>query len=389
MENFKEKACLCALNRIFGFEPKVALELISRLGSASAVFDLTSKELDGLLAGPFFKYKGQICPQAVENEADELEKLSSMDISFCGWTDEHYPELLKECEDPPVGIYIRSRTPVEELWKPSCNIAVVGTRDISPYGTEWCTRVVKALSQTDVRPTIISGLALGTDITAHRTALENGLPTIGIMATGPDSVYPGRHRAFAEQMVCTPGCALVSDYPPGTAPVALNFLRRNRIIAGLSNATLLIESKIRGGGMMTCRLAYSYNRDVYALPGRADDLRSQGCNDLIRRKIAEPITSEKELIDSLGLKYRKSHLTSTLESRLAAHYTDSLTDEQLCMMKTIVQTIRKHRCVYLEDLSNQIGANYRTVVELTGILEIDGFICIDLLQRCSINYKNV
>ena len=83
MENIKEKACLCALNRIFGFEPKVALELISRLGSASAVFDLTSRELDGLLAGPFFKYKGQICPQAVENEADELEKLSSMDISFC------------------------------------------------------------------------------------------------------------------------------------------------------------------------------------------------------------------------------------------------------------------------------------------------------------------
>lgn len=140
---------------------------------------------------------------------------------------------------------------------------------------------------------------------------------------------------------------------------------------------------------MTCRLAYSYNRDVYALPGRADDLRSQGCNDLIRRKIAEPITSEKELIDSLGLKYRQTNRAATLESRLAAHYTDSLTDEQLRMMKTIVQTIRKHRCVCLEDLSNQIGANYRTVVELTGILEIDGFICIDLLQRCSINYKNV
>ena len=388
MEDIKEKACLCALNRIFGFEPKVALELISQLGSASAIFGLSSKELE-LLTGPYFKHKGQICLQAMEAEMEELSKLSSQGISFCGWTEEYYPGLLKECEDPPVGLYIRSSTPVEELFRSTCNFAVVGTRDISPYGTEWCSRIVKSLSHTDTRPTIISGLALGTDIIAHKTALENGLPTIGVMATGPEMVYPYRHKAFAEKLVNTPGCALISDYPPGTAPVALNFLRRNRIIAGLSHATLLIESKIKGGGMMTCRLAYSYNRDVYALPGRADDIRSQGCNDLIRRKIAEPITSEKEIIDSLGLKFKRAPQRSDIEMLLLNRYAKSISRDNLEAMKMILKAIQQHRGINIEELSALTGFDYKKTVETTGILEIDGFIYIDLLQRCSINYKNV
>ena len=388
MENLKEKACLCALNRIFGFEPKVALGLISQVGSASTIFELSSKELD-MLTGPYFKYKGLICPKAAEAEMEELEKLSAQGISFCGWTDDNYPELLKECEDPPVGLYIRSSTPAGELWKARSNIAVVGTRDISPYGMEWCSRIVRSLAFTDARPAIISGLALGTDIIAHKTALENGLPTIGVMATGPECVYPHRHKAFAEQLVNTPGCALVSDYPPGTAPVALNFLRRNRIIAGLGNATILIESKIKGGGMMTCRLAFSYNRDVYALPGRVDDIRSQGCNELIRRKIAEPVTSEKELIDSLGLKIRNTCQVSNLEARLVRSYESAADNDRIDMMKNIILAIKKHRGISVEELSELTGIGYIKTSELTGMLEIDGFICIDLLQRCSINYKNV
>ena len=180
-------------------------------------------------------------------------------------------------------------------------VAVVGTRDISPYGREWCERIVHALARTSPKPLIVSGLAIGTDICAHKAALEASLPTIAVMATGTDTIYPYRHRQIAEKMSGTQGCALVTDYPPGTAPLPVNFLRRNRIIAGLSHATILVESKIKGGGMMTCRLAFSYDRDVYALPGRADDLRSQGCNHLIRARMAEPLTSEEDIIDSLGL----------------------------------------------------------------------------------------
>lgn len=371
------------MNRIFGFEPKIGLELISNLGSASALFNLDSRELDHLI-GPYSKYRDRISREAVYMEAEELEKLESSGITFCGWTDDCYPQLLKECEDPPIGLYIRSSTPLDELWKPQARIAVVGTRDISPYGKEWCERIVRSLALTENRPVIVSGLALGTDITAHRTALEQGLPTIGVMATGPEEVYPFRHREFAQRLVHTPGCALISDYPPGTSPVALNFLRRNRIIAGLSDATLLIESKIRGGGMMTSRLAYSYNREVYALPGRADDVCSQGCNELIRRKIAEPITSEKHLAESLGLTFRRCTPAAGIMQRLETAYGGMLSGGRMSLMAQIIRTIMTRRGITLDELPDATGIDYRSVAEIVGILEIDGFIRIDVLRRCRI-----
>lgn len=386
MKNLDEKACLCAMNRIFGFEPKIGLEILAHLESAEALFGLDGEGLDRLM-GPFSKYRNLIREETVYTEARELARLADNGISFCGWTEDIYPELLKECEDPPIGLYIRSSTPLQKLWEPCRRIAVVGTRDITPYGREWCERIVRSMSLSDDRPVIVSGLALGTDITAHRTALESGLPTIGVMATGPEDVYPYRHKDFANRLVSTPGCALITDYPPGTAPTALNFLRRNRIIAGLGEATILIESKLKGGGMMTCRLAYSYNREVYALPGRVDDIRSQGCNDLIRRKIAEPVTSEAKLLESLGLTMRRKSSHAGLEACLRAAYGNSSSPERLAMMAAILRTIAGNRGIVMDDLPAATGIDFRTVAELAGILEIDGFISIDMLRRCTIIYK--
>lgn len=374
------------MNRIFGFEPKIGLEILAHLESAEALFGLDSEGLDRLM-GPFSKYRNLIREETVYTEARELTRLADNGISFCGWTEDIYPELLKECEDPPIGLYIRSSTPLQKLWEPCRRIAVVGTRDITPYGREWCERIVRSMSLSDDRPVIVSGLALGTDITAHRTALDSGLPTIGVMATGPEDVYPYRHKDFANRLVSTPGCALITDYPPGTAPAALNFLRRNRIIAGLSEATILIESKLKGGGMMTCRLAYSYNREVYALPGRVDDIRSQGCNDLIRRKIAEPVTSEAKLLESLGLTMRRKSSHAGLEACLRAAYGNSSSPERLAMMAAILRTIAGNRGIVMDDLPAATGIDFRTVAELAGILEIDGFISIDMLRRCTIIYK--
>ena len=358
------------------------------LGSAQKVFSLSREEME-VITGPYFKFKDRICRRALEAEARELLRLREKGIYFCGWTEEDYPLLLKECEDPPIGLYVRSSTPASELWKPCSRIAIVGTRDISPYGKEWCERAVRSLAGTDGRPVIVSGLALGTDITAHRAAIEEGLPTIGVMATGPDEVYPYRHKEFARKLAQTPGCALISDYPPGTSPIAINFLRRNRIIAGLSDATILIESKLKGGGMMTCRLAYSYNRDVFALPGRVDDLRSQGCNELIRRKMAEPITSEKSLIESLGFSHRRKTSGAGMLERVTASYHDKAPQEHITLMCKILNAIKANRGICIEDIPSATGIDFKTTVELIGILEIDGFINIDLLKRCSINYKNV
>lgn len=383
MKNFEEKACLCALNRIFGFKPKIALALISNFGSASEVLSMRNKDID-LVLGPYSGYTKELRMASVEKEARELERLADGGISFMGWTEEGYPEALKQCEDAPVGLYIRSRTPVEELFRPRREISIVGTRDISLYGKEWCEKAVKALSQTAEHPRIISGLALGTDICAHKAAVENGLETIAVMATGPEDIYPYRHREFAMKLCETPGCALITDYPPGTAPLAIHFLRRNRIIAGLSEALLLIESKIKGGGMMTSRLAFSYNRDVYALPGRIDDIRSQGCNWLIRSKIAEPIISTDGLIESLGLTPLEACTSDNPEYNIRHAYAGRLSEDRISRMASLLLAIRQERGITLESLCLRCGMDYGQVATLTGILEADGFICIDLLQRCSI-----
>ena len=383
MKNFEEKACLCALNRIFGFKPKIALALISNFGSASEVFSMRDKDID-LVLGPYSGYTKELKMASVEKEARELERLADGGISFMGWTEAAYPEALKQCEDAPVGLYIRSRTPVEELFRPRREISIVGTRDISLYGKEWCEKAVKALSQTAEHPRIISGLALGTDICAHKAAVENGLETIAVMATGPEDIYPYRHREFAMKLCETPGCALITDYPPGTAPLAIHFLRRNRIIAGLSEALLLIESKIKGGGMMTSRLAFSYNRDVYALPGRIDDIRSQGCNWLIRSKIAEPIISTDGLIESLGLTPLEACTADNPEYNIRQAYAGRLSEDRIARMASLLLAIRQERGITLESLCLRCGMDYGQVATLTGILEADGFISIDLLQRCSI-----
>lgn len=386
MENLEEKACLCALNRIFGFRPEIGTALISHLGSGSEVFRLGRSSLEEML-GRDSRHLELISPDAVRDACRELKSLEGSGTRFIGWNDPAYPSLLKECPDAPVGLYIKSLTPPEKLWNTSGSIAVVGTRDISPYGREWCIRTVSALASSGKKPLIISGLALGTDICAHRTALEYGLPTIAVMATGPDSIYPFRHRDFAERLWKTEGCALVTDYPPGTAPLGLHFLRRNRIIAGLSEAVILIESKIKGGGMNTARLAFSYSRDVYALPGRADDIRSQGCNRLIREKIAEPLVSTEDLLESLGMRSAAGKRKASAVEILRERFNGRTSPEDLASMSSIIEAIRKERGITLEEISHATGIDYHRTARIAGILELEGLICIDLLQRCTLEAK--
>ena len=384
MENFEETACLCALGKIFGFKPKIALALIEHLGEAREVFKICRKDLE-LLLGPHSQFTDTIRKSAVYAAADELERYEKMDICYVGWPQEHYPALLKECPDAPIGLYIRSRTHPSKLWTPAKSVAVVGTRDISPYGKEWCRKIVEGMADTQQKPLIVSGLALGTDICAHKTAIERGLPTVAVMPTGPDAVYPHRHLAFADQLSRTPGCALITDYPPGTSPLPVNFLRRNRIIAGLSHATVLIESKIKGGGMMTARLAFSYDRDVFALPGRVDDSRSQGCNRMIAEKIAEPLVSMDGLIKSVGLDH-SSIKTTRADTRalVESFYAGSIGNETVREMTALLECIRKNRGATVEELGAMTGIEYGKTSSLTSMLELDGFISVDLLQRCCI-----
>lgn len=384
---YSEKTCICALANVFGYEPRVAHELVNTLGSARAVFEMNEKERTEVL-GPFSKYSSSLNGTLLESTEEELSRLENDGCKYITILDNGYPELLSQCDDAPLGFYLRGISPPEDVFgKPA--VAVVGTRDISMYGHEWCRRIVGALGQAPAKPLIVSGLALGTDITAHEAALEAGLATAAVLPTGIDAVYPRRHTATAARIAATAGCGLITDYPPATPPVAINFIRRNRIIAGLCGATILIESRQKGGGIITARLAASYDRDIYALPGRIDDPRSQGCNMLIREQIAAPITDLSILIESLGLGSAHISRRNDIERRVESTFADTLDTETLAKFKTVARRIRSERGITVEDLAHTLDLPYQEVSQIVGMLESCGLVSTDLLQRCSINVKIV
>ncbi len=381
-----EITCALALNRIFGYKPSLAAALTARFGSPGAVFSQSPQSLDEAF-GPFSKYRLQIGPDALGDASRELSQLRSEGCTFVPRGFPGYPPLLCDCEDAPAGLYFKSLSPPEEVFgkRIEC-ISVVGTRDISPYGREWTSRLVGALGRSALRPTVVSGFAMGVDVTAHLAALDAGLPTVAVIPVGIDSIYPRRHAGVARRLLGTPRCAIVTDFPPGTVPAAFNFLRRNRIIAGISRATVLTESKAKGGGTMTARLAAGYGREVFALPGRIDDVRSAGCNRLIMEKIAEPVADPSEFARQLGLGSLARSKSPALEESLRACYSDAGADtlERLC---SVALFIRRNRGISAEELCSGLGLDWGSVSAALCLLESDGFIVTDMLGKCSINTK--
>ena len=383
MENPEERACLCALNRIFGFEPRTGLGLLEAFGGAAAVFKAPPGEVSAFLGSQArVKYSPMITGSAFESAAVELERLEASGCRFVCHGEPGYPKALLECDDPPLGLYYKGVSPPDEVFDVRPQIAVIGTRSLSYYGRDWCRNIVEALSKARIKSMIVSGLALGVDVTAHKAALETGLPTVGVMATGIDDIYPPANARVGETMASPPGCALITDYPPGTGAVRINFLRRNRIIAGLCSATILVESKIHGGGMMTARLAYSYDRDVHALPGRIDDPLSQGCNLLIRENIAAPIGRLPDLVERLGLGKARIALKEDFKAEVEARYSDRDEASRRDILK-VAMTVKARRGIGMDEIGELFGWPFSKVSRLVGELECDGFISVDLLQHCS------
>ena len=383
MTSDEERKCLCALNMILGFRPRVTKALISALGSASAVFRMSEKEKDEVF-GPHSHIKGKIVPESLAAAERELDMAKADGSRFIGCNEEAYPAMLAECPDSPAGIYVKSSVPAEDMLGGEDFIAVVGTRDVSSYGKNWCRTVVGALSMTGRKPAIVSGLAFGTDIAAHRSAVEHGLRTIAVLPAGTCTVYPRHHAAFAERIV-SEGCgALVSDYPICTSVRKVNFIRRNRIIAGMSRATILIESRIRGGGLITAGQAFSYDKDVYALPGRVGDARSEGCNMLIRKGVAAPVVSAEDLVRSLGYSCRQP---GSQQRKSARTYPETFSPEQQKTAEAIMEAIGKCPGTSLHEIALCSGLPYPEVAGVGGMLEAEGFISIGLMQKCFINEK--
>lgn len=179
-------------------------------------------------------------------------------------------------------------------------IAIVGTRDIDPYGRQAVCEIITALSKREDKPIIVSGLAFGVDQYAHRFALQIGLPTVAVLPTGLDKIYPLQHENLAADIASTEECCLVTQFPNKTAPIAINFFWRNDLIAHLADAVIVVESKKKGGAMVIARLAQEKDIPVFAVPGRMGDPRSEGCNQLIKEGIAE-IMYNPETLTTINL----------------------------------------------------------------------------------------
>ena len=233
---------------------------------------------------------------------DEARARAEAELEFCQkhgiqplpMNDEHYPARLLECDDAPLMLFYRGNADLNQQRV----INIVGTRHCTAYGKDVISRFVRDLKSLCPQLLIVSGLAYGVDINAHRAALENSYETVGVLAHGLDQIYPPRHRETAVKMISQGG--LLTEFFTQTNADKVNFVRRNRIVAGMSDACILVESAARGGGLITARLSRDYNRDVFAFPGRVGDEYSEGCNNLIRNNGAALITSAQDFVEAMG-----------------------------------------------------------------------------------------
>lgn len=274
--------------------PVTARKLVEHYGSAEEVLKQPLKELK-TISGLGETRSKNFKDEAIYTRAEEeLKFIEDNNIRTYWFKNDDYPARLKHCTDAPVLMYYAGNADIS----PEKIVAVVGTRKYTDYGQRACERLIEDLAGSGIL--ITSGLAHGIDTVAHKAAVKHGLPTIGVLGLGMDRMYPAANKKLAEEMKEHGG--LLTEYPSGTPGDKSNFPMRNRIVAGMSDVTVVVESDVKGGALITARLADSYNRDVAAFPGRVFDNRSAGCNELIRTNIASMVTSADDLLELMNWK---------------------------------------------------------------------------------------
>ena len=274
---------------------RTARLLIEELGSAEAVFQASEEELLGLPNARKEHVRLLINGRksALERADKELLFIEKNKIQTYYFQDTDYPYRLRECVDAPLLLYGKGNLQVNE----GKFLSVVGTRMPTDRGKQLCTEIVTELAQQVENLTIVSGLAYGIDVTAHKAAIAAGIPTLIIPGHGLDRIYPAVHRQVAVNSLENGG--ILTEYLSGTQPDRQNFVARNRIIAGLSDATLVVESKSKGGSLITAEMANGYNREVFTIPGRPQDTASAGCNALIKNQQAALVESAEDIIKAM------------------------------------------------------------------------------------------
>ena len=286
-----------ALTRLTNFNYQQALELYKTVGSAQLLYEHRNE------IGDIVKEASPTLMQALQNWDDamkradfELHYMHEHSIRGLVLGDDDYPQRLCECPDAPLVLYYKGNCDLNQ----TKIVSIVGTRQMTVYGQDLIRHFVSDLKRHCSNVLIVSGLAYGVDICVHREALANGYETVGVLAHGLDQIYPYRHHETAAEMVNHGG--LLTEFMSQTNADKPNFVRRNRIVAGVSDACIIVESAAKGGGLITAEIAQSYDRAVFAFPGAVGMTYSEGCNNLIRDNIAGLIGSAKDFVDAMGWK---------------------------------------------------------------------------------------
>lgn len=290
----EEQIYSIALTMVPGIGHIGAKHLIDGMGNAVDVFRLRKEISERIPEVSQRVIEALDCPQAVLRAEQEYEFIRKNRISCLSFHDEAYPSRLRECEDAPVVLFFKGNADLNSLHI----LNMVGTRNATDYGTQICASFLRDLKALCPDVLVVSGLAYGIDIHAHREALANELPTVGVLAHGLDRIYPHVHRKTAVDMLEKGG--LLTEFLSGTNPDRHNFISRNRIVAGMCDATIVIESAEKGGSLITAELAEGYHRDCFAFPGRMGDEYSKGCNRLIRDNKASLLLSAEDFVQAMG-----------------------------------------------------------------------------------------
>ena len=289
-----EQVALLALSKVQATQLAVIHSLIEEVGSAKELIENAGNIKDIVPeAGP------RLCEllndeSLIVNAEKEIEFIEKNNIRLICKGNKDYPYRLAECNDAPLVLHGMGNADLNAKHI----VSIVGTRHASEYGKSVCENFVADLAKFVPGTLIVSGLAYGIDVCAHRAALKAGLPTVGVLAHGLDRIYPTAHRSTAKSMIENGG--LLTEFMSGTNPFPQNFVQRNRIVAGMADATVVIESASKGGSLITASLATGYDRDCFAFPGRINDQYSQGCNELVSRNRAALITSAYDFVEAMN-----------------------------------------------------------------------------------------
>ena len=353
-----------ALTRISNFNFQQALELYRTVGSAQLIYEHRNDIGDIIKDGsPRLKEALKVWDEPMKRAEFELKFMQEHQIRAITLNDDDYPQRLRECADAPIILYYKGNADLNQ----SKIISIVGTRQCTQYGIDLIRRFVSDLRRHYPEMLIVSGLAYGVDINAHRQALAQGYPTVAVLAHGLDHIYPYHHRDTAAQMLNHGG--LLTEFMTQTNADKPNFVRRNRIVAGLSDAVIVIESKSKGGGLITADIAQSYNRPVFAYPGAVGMPCSEGCNNLIRDNVAALISNADDFVRAMGWQdetKRREALSDGIERNLFP----DLSPEESSIVKLLQQT----NDLQLNILSVKTGIPIGHLTALLFQLEMKGVI---------------